>query len=117
MNTDGLVTELVEIIKSSKDFAIEQAPDVARQMILRQEIVGAIFLVAALFFYLSWFKLYRYLKKEEQDESIWFLYVIFGSVAGLFFFAFGLCVIDETITVIFAPKVYLLEHLSSIIKH
>ena len=118
---DELQTKLVEIITSIQigigkagDFAVEQLPDIVQQYILFgivSNVSSSLSLLAiAIFFGIAAYKAFKPNDTERQNLSM--VFVICSLIATLFFVA-GL---EETILVLFAPKVWLIMEMAQMIK-
>ncbi len=115
--SDELVNQLTEIIKSSKDFAVAQAPDVARQMIIAELIeCGYVLcaLVAVILIWrkiLGWFKLQkdkdRYFDANDAKALTWVVGTI--ALAILIPMAFVYCC--NSIEALVTPKLFILQQL------
>lgn len=116
-----LIRELLEIIKGTKNFAIEQAPDVFKQIISYGIIFNAVYLVIGIsllvcaFFsgrkMLSNIKQISYSKDTIKEEALVFL---FGFIC-FFSFLFGAIIsvdhLNPFIKATTAPKVYMIDYL------
>lgn len=114
---------LLDTFKDSKDFVLEQAPDVVQQLILYKTVYhGSVVLGGMLLMLLGAYLLYRGIKLGQ--ESKWsdematpvIIQALFGFVGGLT----GIIAFSNNIQIFMkvwlAPKVYLLEYISSLIK-
>jgi len=111
------------IIDGAKDAAhwtLEQAPDVAREMVTagRAKSVFAIVAMASIAATCAWLAR-RALRKAEADQasdSDWITAFILGTFASGVFAIITMVTAYESITVWFAPRVYLLEEAAKLLK-
>lgn len=116
---DELQLKLVEILTSiqkatatASDFKMEQLPDIAQSYVtyglVSSLVWGVVCLVA---FVAAW---YVIIKVEEEGCHDGFLYV-FGGLFSLFPLVFGLLNLQTAFLVWFAPKVWLLKEIASMV--
>lgn len=119
----NLLSFLTESLKQVKDTAIEQAPELFREMIRYGIWENAMwFIFQGFVLVLSVEVLRRLHRKDErgdyvvEDEHA----IVLGSLAGVVVFIFtGICLVYTLIEVgqlAFAPRMYLLEHVTSMLK-
>ena len=105
--------ELLDNIRSAKDFAIEQAPDVVQEMIMFHAITswGGVLISVLLFVLAYWF-----VKISLDDDDMPNEGACAGAtvlvVAGLFFLCFNA---TTAIMITFTPKYFIVKHLSEMI--
>lgn len=111
--TDQAILEIIEVIKQTKDFAKEQAPLVATEM-LRWGAVQNIGL-AVFFFVLAisgFVSAKHWARQNELSSSCDYMPGIFFSCAAALLSIIAIVVVIGTaIQIKIAPRVYLLEHL------
>lgn len=100
---EKVVSSLVDIIKSSKDFVLSQVPEVAKQIIL----MGRISDVIAVTVFIASLALVAFF----QDE-FWQMVFGFGAAISGIISIFALYDFIETFV---APKLYLLDYLARLI--
>lgn len=115
---EDLIKELIEIIKGTKDFALAQAPDVYRNIIV-SSIIHKIFIVlqSALCIVVIFLLLKSLNKMKEEDWpgcDVKFGQA-FGTVLGIIALFIGFLIacqnLQELVQIYAAPKAYLLEYL------
>jgi len=126
---DNQLPELLEYIgntcKESADFVLAQAPEVVQQLILLKRIECSIFLClsVAMIALLTWGAHHSIQKLREAHENnddgpiiVWvvaMVLTVFGASIGTLV---TLDHISNTLTVWFAPKVYILEYAAHLLK-
>lgn len=132
MNNDALnqfMTQMVELLKNTKDFAKEQIPLICQE-VLRYKIFESFF---SIFCELAWnsvymLSMYLLIKKltketttraQEDAKEVWGVFtVIFGLAGGI---AFIICVcsifcdIETIVKLTTAPRVFLIEYFSQLV--
>lgn len=124
---EELQTKMVEILSSiqtaagkASDFALEQLPDIAQSYVAygRASVTLSIIMSVALLFAVAWLFKWTHHKvsKEDYDAVIWFPTGLAGSIAAMFL-TINLFIDSKTAMLVwFAPKVWLLKELASLIK-
>jgi hypothetical protein len=103
----GMLSNLAQ----AKGFVLEQAPDVLQGMVTVGRIQSCLFFsIATLMLLLGALTLFMGVKKDEEG---YFVMAFLLVIASLFIYALNA---HEFITAWFAPKVYLLEHIASMLK-
>ena len=133
-----LAAELLSGLKSvksfagtAKDFIVEQVPDVLKQIVhwqtvssLTYTILSIVFLISSTILFVVLLKKFRTLEKnwkgDKYDPNPWALAVVanvlaYLSVALICFLNF-LQYLSDFLKVYFAPKVFLIEYLTHIVK-
>lgn len=113
--------EIASWIESSKEFAIEHAPEVAQEILTRGLIAGWTHIIVSVLFFAAGIILFRIGStvithrdygdtkyKSSRFEGGQWLALIAGNAIGLAIFGIGLYRIA---TIIITPKLYLLEHI------
>lgn len=124
---EELNTKLVEILTSiqtaagkASDFALEQLPDIAQSYVLYGRVFSlvTVLLCLAVLLALVWlFRVtYRATSEGDADEIVWFPVGMGGVVVGVIAVPLFLVGLQSTFLVWFAPKVWLLKELASLIK-
>lgn len=124
---EELNTKLVEILTSiqtaagkASDFALEQLPDIAQSYVLYGRVFSlvTVLLCLAVLLALVWlFRVtYRATSEGDADEIVWVPVGIGGVVVVVIAMFFLLEGLQSTFLVWFAPKVWLLKELASLIK-
>lgn len=100
---------LLENLAQAKGFVLEQAPDVLQGLVLVGRIESS--LVVGVFNIIGWLIVWRVFSNHKNIHDQ------FPYAMGAFvFIAVPLCVAHDFITSWFAPKVYLVEHISKLIR-
>jgi|2_EtaG_2_1085320.scaffolds.fasta_scaffold00549_6 hypothetical protein len=120
--TDRIAEKLDEILAWTTDFAAEQAPLVAEEVInfafwesaIVAVVCGAILVVLAI--------LYRHfypVRSDRQDDADWFmgqvLFNAFAGIAVIWPIIFGFTAIHCLLKVTLAPRLYILEYISELL--
>lgn len=110
MDTNKLANELAEIVKSSKDFALAQAPDVVQQMLYYNKIetifgigLGLVLLIVTI--------VLIYYAIEDSEMA----YGAISFATGFIGIAVTICNSLTLFCMIYTPKYYLLQQLKSLI--
>lgn len=116
-----LAKEVLSIVQGSKDFIIEQAPDLVQQII-------------AYNYYINWFYLFICIlmigsviyaakkaivlsREDSYHNEGWILiHSLYGLFVGFGSFIFTLGTVNNLLLLHFAPKIFLIEYLSRLIK-
>jgi hypothetical protein len=121
---ERLLKLITDSLEQGKDFVLEQAPDVVQQLILLKRIEYSVYvLVAVPFLAVTAAFVLRSLpriKEEFNDMSSPPLRSFASAVLGVIAFPTTIMLFENILPVLlkvwFAPKVYLLEYLASIVK-
>ena len=116
------LSSVIETVRATGNFVIEQAPDVIRQLILYNTInlamwvvLGLVVLLATYVVVKKFLKLEKTLNKYDSGGALAaaVLSGAIGSVTGI-----GLIMsnISDLIKIIVAPKIWLLEYAASLVK-
>lgn len=118
-----LAKELLGTLTSTKDFILDQAPDVVRQLLLWELwssiFFGSIFLLVLIFSAILIYKMH-YVANEtgvsySKQESA-FTFMLVGG-ASLLTGVVGACFQSyDIIKVLVAPKIFLIEYLTNLLK-
>jgi hypothetical protein len=120
---DELMVQIINQVKNTGDFVIEQMPDVVQQILTYQYystlcflIFGIVLLLISLF---SFYKVRQLDKKSLGNPDVIpyiIAFLMIGIMSGLVGI-FNVCDnIDPLIKLTFAPKIYLIEYASRLIK-
>ena len=119
---NSALLELIEGIRQTKDFAIEQAPDVIQQMLVWEFthnliwfIVGLVFLSVPILFLAT---CQRVRAKIEEDRSLREFHACGGTVISGAFLFFAAITMNSNLgwlQIWLAPKVYILEYAANLI--
>ena len=106
-----LFTELFEFVQNTKTFASDQIPDILQQLIAWKMGVAAFGVVVGLAMFWFSYKCYVWLKEKDSEPVFWgwLLSFIAGSV-------FTICSMLELLQLTLAPKIYIIEYLSRLVK-
>ena len=124
---EELNTKLVEILTSiqtaagkTSDFALEQLPEIAQSYVLYGRVFSlvTVLLCLAVLLALVWlFRVtYRATSEGDVDEIVWMPVGMVGVVVGVVAVLLFLEGLQSTFLVWFAPKVWLLKELASLVK-
>ena len=112
MNKEQLTAELLQIVKSTKDFTLEHAPDVCSQIVT----MGRFYTIIGVLMILGISTLlgrvcYRVFKKEERFDDYEFIIVMLNAVI----VPLGALITYAHIEAWFAPKLYLLKYVKDLL--
>lgn len=112
---EALLSELVEIVKSTKDFVIEQSFPLAQELIQYKILVLSIQTVIFFFGAFLSISLFAYHMRQitiEKDTLEWRIAITLttGLISIPLFMGF-LCNLSPLIKVLVAPRVYILDYL------
>lgn len=130
---EELSTKLVEILTSiqtaagkASDFALEQLPDIAQSYVLYGRAISLVMLVSLIVLGLSLLKLSHWAYKNPWNNSYYtfekdakrsdsnFIVMVIPAVVGLVLLLVAVASFDYLVW--FAPKVWLLKELATLIK-
>jgi hypothetical protein len=119
-----ILTGIADNAAQLKDFAVEQLPDVAQQYIAYGRVLEtAVFLIVCALNIVTikiciWGAKQIRTKGKNRDfcEPLEFMSLLLGGFASLFLITILLCQIKPFFMVWFAPKIYLIQGISSLIK-
>lgn len=118
--SDELIKQLIEIIKSTNNFVLSQAPDVARQIVTMGRIIEPVEFLFGLVLIFGSVYAFKYtdtqVKNNEWDEIAWVPFGIGCLCALIGGLITTTCQFECTIKAWFAPKLYLLEYLSHLVR-
>lgn len=110
------ITDITANLAQAKSFVLTELPDVLQQYLLFNTVkscgytvLGLVLVIACIY---GIYKLIKIHDFSEGDVAIFILSVIFLIIGGCMFFTN----LVETIQLLLAPKVWLLENLSNILK-
>lgn len=120
--TDQLIKEVLEIVRSSKDFVLAQAPELAREVVYYARVENAVEVLLGVVGIVIIFFGYRKVRAkvdsgEWDDELAYplsFIVALFGGIGSIVAICDG---ISDGTKAFLAPKLYLLEYLSHLVKH
>ena len=106
-----IAEELLNAIVGTKNFIVEQAPDVAQQLLAYHLVTNSIGAVLVLLFTVVFAHLVRWYYKAESAEGVLVMAIAF---------TVSVCFLIECLTslakVILAPKIFLIEYLGGLLK-
>lgn len=118
--TTEAVTKLSTFLGETKNFVLEQAPDIARQ-ILAFNAARNIFIIVLtiVIIYISYKSAFKW-ADQTLDSGDWkpmkLISTMVGSSASLLCLIFSIQAISDLLKIYFAPKLYLIEYVVRIIK-
>lgn len=116
-----IAKKLLTWLQNGEDFVLTQAPDVAQQLITYHWYKSVIALFIALFL-LGWFTffVYRVFKANEierYDKEFYIMIHVFGAVfSGIPGLIISFESISSLLMLTFAPKIWLLEYVTNLLK-
>lgn len=122
--TNEALIGLIDRISQVEDFAIEQVPDVIRQLLMWNALVSASRFCASMFIFLGYLILIKalwakYFKgvKYFKNETAFYEYVYACVICGVFIGIASILMIDFSwLQIWLAPKVWLIEYSAELIK-
>lgn len=110
------ITDITANLAQAKSFVLSELPDVLQQYLLFNTIKSCGYTLLGLTLIIACiYGIYKTIKKpnySDKDASIFILLIIFTIIGGTMFFTN----LVEAIQILIAPKVWLLENLSYILK-
>lgn len=107
----------LELAEKSGNFILDQAPDLIQQLLIYKTIDYSItILISSLVLYFLGKAIYRDYKKGEDFEDRDLILQIFGGFVFIFLAIGVYFSLSQLIQIIFAPKIYLIEYISHLIK-
>lgn len=109
---EEVTKKIIEYLESTKDFFLEQAPDVIKQMIAYESFtcIFAITISGLLFLGVCIFWLYMYKNPNKKDEYCgWNCARCVLPLALLPLFGMLVCSIDNYVKIKMAPKYYIMQ--------
>ena len=116
---DKFMIEMLELLKSAKDFTLEQLPEVAKE-VLTYNFYSSLFgfFIGLGFAYIA-FKFFKS-SKDHKDEDIWDIGKQLKLILGMVFTGIALITLidngDNVIKIKLAPRLYLIEYVSHLVK-
>jgi hypothetical protein len=111
-----VINESLNVIKNSKDFVVEEAPKVVKEY-LKWKFAVSIFWICFGVFILLFFSILGTVWLKSQDPD----FNLFGFLSVFISLIWGLPVIFtnvyELIYIVFAPRIYLIQHLVELVKN
>lgn len=114
---DKFLNEMGELLKTTKDFTVDQAPQVAKE-ILAYSLVYSIFWVLSgfvlLFLCYKFFKFAQKLCERDDDYAPIFVFVVLFFVISSLWTAVGM---EHILKLYFAPRLFLIEYIGHLVSH
>lgn len=110
MDTNKLANELAEIVKSSKDFALAQAPDIVQQMLYYNKIEAILSIGAGIILLIVTIIL-AYYAIQDSEPALGFISFFVGIIAIIL----TICNSLTLFCMVCTPKYYLLQQLRYLI--
>lgn len=113
-----LAEELLKSFRGAKEFALEQAPEVAKEMVrwaIGEGIVWCLALSVLAVLSTRWIRAFIRASKEDEDGTFDFLFLMAGLILGLMVLVVTPQAITQILQAWLAPRVYLIEKLSGIV--
>jgi hypothetical protein len=109
--------EMGDLLKAAKDFTLEQIPQVAREVLKYNAVVCVIWIVVGFVAMSLSHRFARWVRQLVEDNDdytpMYFIVIIFFAIS----LAFILPNLIELAKIEFAPRLYLIEYLASLVKH
>jgi heme/copper-type cytochrome/quinol oxidase subunit 2 len=115
--TEQAARELLTTITDTKQFVVAQAPDVLQQILFKQYLTAATVAVSAVVLaVLAVWLCRRAARPDNADSMEHGVPAIMTAVSAVILAIVAVCETFRAVTAYFAPKVYLLEYLTNLIK-
>lgn len=122
--TDKIVAEILskalEGARQAGDFIVEQAPEVIQQLLLWKLTHGVVHVAIGAAVLWGLYKLFFIIlaKREDRglDEIVWLPYTIGAMIFGGFAICGVFYGLMQTLKILIAPKLFLLEYAASLVK-
>ena len=115
-----LVTYLIDISKVTGDFAAEQTPMLLQELLLRARIQSSFLMGVAVslfcFCLFTAIRNHKLWKEKHYEECPEILFCIIPGLASFVILIIAIVNTGSFITIWFAPKVYILEYITSLAK-
>jgi hypothetical protein len=119
------IQSMIVLLESAKDFAVEQIPQVAREIIHYTIATDSVAMALSILGYVGLYKLYAYINKqalEAKKASIYNWLDIYGwhFVTGILFIVITVFFKEslfELLKATFAPRMFLIEYLYNLVNH
>jgi len=105
--TKDMLTEVLEMVKSTKNFTVEQAPDYIKQLLAYELISNYISIVICVLFIIASIIIPFYFNHFAVN--------LFCGVAIFLFFVGSILNIDNIIKIKVAPKVFIVDYISNLL--
>lgn len=115
--TTEALKEVIDMVKDSKSFVKEQAPDLAKEIILNAKVSALYNLIVGVIFFALSVNYLVYIAGVDSDpeakvKGYQFGLAITSGIAALISGFGTLCTIESIISLITAPKMFILKELS-----
>lgn len=116
---EAVAKELLNWLQGTRTFVLDQAPDLAKEIVAWGRVESALGILLGLIFVGVTFGL------SYQGHKIWLkdnladcliLFWVFGVIVGIVGICITLCNLSTWAQATFAPKIYLLEYLGHLLK-
>lgn len=111
--------EILDTLIATKDFVIEQAPDVVQQLLMWNTtacsigtVVGLILLSVGFMMYYHNDKLFKENNKNNWDENLSAFWLILSVIGFIISMSFGFTLLK----ILIAPKLYVIEYIINMVK-
>lgn len=116
---EEIIKKLIQYIDGTKDFLLEQSPEIFKQLVLYGRIKSLMLMLMFPIFIVVSIFIYRKINKSTDGSNSWaydneneciflgIIGVILFMVLGIFF----VCGLDHFVSSWFAPKIYILKYL------
>ena len=107
----ALVDTIISATKAAGDFAMEQLPDLAMQMVMYGRALSTSLLIVSIA--LLWFCWWCGKESTKYDREMLVVPCMCSSIAGVVLF---LCSLHDFVLSWFAPKIYIIKEVASLLK-
>lgn len=120
--SEKLAIEFLNILQSTKNFTITQAPEIIQQLLIYKfwiflfSIIIFIFIWIIGFFIIPWFLTKKNRKEYGWDADTWCPFLVSWVITFVISIPCLFNIIPNFIMINVAPKIYLIEYFSSLIK-
>jgi len=114
------LTEMGELLKSAKDFTVDQAPQVAKE-ILRYNLASSVaYFLLGVALLVAAAKTFKVLRKFQDDAGDYDVLPIFAWGAYILSIIAGVCMffcnLSSILKITLAPRLYLIEYFAALVR-
>jgi len=112
---DSFVGEMTNLLKTAKDFTVEQVPQVAKEILRYNAALDMMWIVVGMVGLFLSYKFYKFTKKLCKTEQYEILYVVVGCTSIISVIT-TLASAADLLKIELAPRVFLLEYLARLVQ-
>jgi uncharacterized Tic20 family protein len=112
---DNFLVEMIELLRTAKDFTLEQAPQVAREFLHYHAILSLVWILVGFIGILFSFKFKNKTDEYVKKDPTNFPFYLFVAIPFLLSSALTLLNVMNLVEIELAPRTYLIEYVSSLV--